>query len=129
MSESVFSSTPENFVLLAKLVEIDQLEDVATLKRMESFFRTTARDIADPVDPLKTLGDQTVLKLVEWTRRVPYLNALPSAILETLLHQRWHLILLLSTRYVRAIRHADELARHTQPCETTRGRRTFDVFV
>ena len=86
-------------MLLAKLVDFDQLEDVATLKRMESFFRTTARDPSDPVDPLKTLGDQTVLKLVEWTRRVPYLNALPSQILETLLHQRWHLILLLSTRY------------------------------
>ena len=87
---------------MTKLIELDQLEDVATLKSMESFFSDTSIDL--PLR-LRSMGDKMVIKLVEWTKRLPYLSSLPISMLTSLLTHRWHLILLLSTRYSTVKKH------------------------
>ncbi|XP_055331272.1 hormone receptor 4-like [Paramacrobiotus metropolitanus] len=97
--ESTVPSEPEDAHVLGKLIDLDQLEDIATLKSMESFFSDTSVEL--PVR-LRSMGDQMVFKLVEWTKRLPYLSSLPLNLLTSLLTYRWHLILLLSTSFYNA---------------------------
>ncbi|GAU91006.1 hypothetical protein RvY_03344 [Ramazzottius varieornatus] len=87
---------PEDIQLLSRLIELDQLEDVATLKSMDNFFSDTNIELPER---LRKMGDRMVIKLVEWTQRLPYLSTLPIGLLTSLLTHRWHLILLLSTSF------------------------------
>ena len=60
-------------------------------------------DSSDLSDKLSRIGDGIVLKLVEWTRRLPFYKEIPVELHTRLLTNKWHELLLLTTSAYQAI--------------------------
>ena len=54
-------------------------------------------------DKLCRIGDKIVLKLVQWTRRLPFYEEIPVEIHTRLLTNKWHELLVLTTSAYQAI--------------------------
>ena len=54
-------------------------------------------------DKLCRIGDRIVVKLVQWTRRLPFYNEIPVEIHTRLLTNKWHELLVLTTSSYQAI--------------------------
>ena len=113
---------------IQELMDCDEFEDISTL-RVSSFcyhslslllsfvlkrFKTETtffQDVGDLLDhnssdlsdKLCRIGDRIVLKLVEWTRRLPFYDEIPVELHTRLLTNKWHELLVLTTSAYQAI--------------------------
>ena len=58
---------------------------------------------AELSDRLSRIGDNIVVKLVQWTRRLPFYEDIPVNIHTSLLTNKWHELLVLTTSSYQAI--------------------------
>ena len=58
---------------------------------------------AELSDKLSRIGDNIVVKLVQWTRRLPFYEDIPVNIHTSLLTNKWHELLVLTTSSYQAI--------------------------
>ncbi|KAK4291515.1 hypothetical protein Pmani_031022 [Petrolisthes manimaculis] len=104
--ESAVSSSRERFMpypvaqaMIRMLIECDDFEDIATLKNLD--------DLLDHKSDLSTklcqLGDSISIKLVQWTKRLPFYQELPVEVHTRLLTHKWHELIVLTTSAYQAI--------------------------
>ena len=58
---------------------------------------------SDLSDKLCRIGDRIVYKLVQWTRRLPFYDEIPVEIHTSLLTNKWHELLVLTTSSYQSI--------------------------
>ena len=77
------------------------------LKTETTFFQDVGdlldHNSSDLSDKLCRIGDRIVLKLVEWTRRLPFYEEIPVELHTRLLTNKWHELLVLTTSAYQAI--------------------------
>ncbi|XP_042226826.1 hormone receptor 4-like isoform X3 [Homarus americanus] len=92
--------------MIRMLIECDDFEDIATLKNLD--------DLLDHKSDLSTklcqLGDSISIKLVQWTKRLPFYQELPVEVHTRLLTHKWHELLVLTTSAYQAIYGLQKLA-------------------
>ncbi|XP_045605082.2 hormone receptor 4 isoform X2 [Procambarus clarkii] len=104
--DSTVTSTRERVIpyhvaqaMIRMLIECDDFEDIATLKNLD--------DLLDHKSDLSTklcqLGDSISIKLVQWTKRLPFYQELPVEVHTRLLTHKWHELLVLTTSAYQAI--------------------------
>ncbi|XP_050725213.1 hormone receptor 4-like isoform X6 [Eriocheir sinensis] len=85
--------------MIRMLIDCDDFEDIATLKNLD--------DLLDHKSDLSTklcqLGDSISIKLVQWTKRLPFYQELPVEVHTRLLTHKWHELLVLTTSAYQAI--------------------------
>ncbi|MPC08346.1 Hormone receptor 4 [Portunus trituberculatus] len=85
--------------MIRMLIDCDDFEDIATLKNLD--------DLLDHKSDLSTklcqLGDSISIKLVQWTKRLPFYQELPVEVHTSLLTHKWHELLVLTTSAYQAI--------------------------
>ena len=117
---------------IQELMDCDEFEDISTLRvsffvilfhitlfscfpsfalkrfKTETTFFQDVGDLLDHnstdlSDKLCRIGDRIVLKLVEWTRRLPFYEEIPVELHTRLLTNKWHELLVLTTSAYQAI--------------------------
>ena len=117
---------------IQELMDCDEFEDISTLRvssschpfshqhflplpsfalkrfKTETTFFQDVGDLldhnsSDLSDKLCRIGDRIVLKLVEWTRRLPFYEEIPVELHTRLLTNKWHELLVLTTSAYQAI--------------------------
>jgi len=85
--------------MIRSLIDCDNFEDIATLKNLD--------DLLDHKSDLSTklcnLGDSISIKLVQWTKRLPFYEELPVEVHTRILTHKWHELLVLTTSAYQAI--------------------------
>ncbi|XP_071518557.1 hormone receptor 4-like isoform X5 [Panulirus ornatus] len=98
-SKERFMPYPVAQAMIRMLIECDDFEDIATLKNLD--------DLLDHNSDLSTklcqLGDSISIKLVQWTKRLPFYQELPVEVHTRLLTHKWHELLVLTTSAYQAI--------------------------
>ena len=90
----------ESLRLIQQLMDCDNFENISTLRDVGEAMDHLSPDKSDK---LCRSGDRIVLKLVEWTRRLPFYDEIPVEIHTRLLTNRWHELLVLTTSAYQAI--------------------------
>jgi len=86
--------------LIQQLMDCDEFEDISTLRDVGDLLDHSSSDLSDK---LCRIGDRIVLKLVEWTRRLPFYEEIPVELHTRLLTNKWHELLVLTTSAYQAI--------------------------
>ncbi|CAL4112823.1 unnamed protein product [Meganyctiphanes norvegica] len=90
---------PQVQAMIRNLIDCDNFEDIATLKNLD--------DLLDHKSDLSTklcqLGDSISIKLVQWTKRLPFYEELPVEVHTRILTHKWHELLVLTTSAYQAI--------------------------
>lgn len=90
----------ESLRLITQLMDCDEFEDISTLRDVGDLLDHSSSDLSDK---LCRIGDRIVLKLVEWTRRLPFYEEIPVELHTRLLTNKWHELLVLTTSAYQAI--------------------------
>ncbi|XP_066985760.1 hormone receptor 4 isoform X4 [Macrobrachium rosenbergii] len=85
--------------MIRLLIECDDFEDIATLKNLDDLLDHKS----DLSTKLRQLGDSISIKLVQWTKRLPFYHELPVEVHTRLLTHKWHELLVLTTSAYQAI--------------------------
>ncbi|XP_027207779.1 hormone receptor 4 isoform X6 [Penaeus vannamei] len=92
--------------MIRMLIECDDFEDIATLKNLDDLLDHKS----DLSTKLRHLGDSISIKLVQWTKRLPFYQELPVEVHTRLLTHKWHELLVLTTSAYQAIYGLEKLA-------------------
>lgn len=90
---------PVALTLIRTLIKCDDFEDIATLKNLDDLLDHKS----DLSTKLRQLGDSISIKLVQWTKRLPFYQDLPVEVHTRLLTHKWHELLVLTTSAYQAI--------------------------
>ncbi|XP_076028781.1 uncharacterized protein LOC143017784 isoform X3 [Oratosquilla oratoria] len=85
--------------MIRMLIDCDDFEDIATLRNMDDLLDHSS----DYSAKLYQLGDSIGIKLVHWTKRLPFYQELPVEVHTQLLKHKWHELLVLNTSAYQAI--------------------------
>jgi len=90
----------ESLRLIQELIDCDDFEDISTFRDVNDLLDHSNAELSDR---LSRIGDNIVVKLVQWTRRLPFYEDIPVNIHTSLLTNKWHELLVLTTSSYQAI--------------------------
>ncbi len=90
----------ESCRLIQELIDCDNFEDISTFRDVNDLLDHSNARLSDK---LSRIGDNIVAKLVQWTKRLPFYGDIPINIHTSLLANKWHELLVLTTSSYQAI--------------------------
>ncbi|KAK3591439.1 hypothetical protein CHS0354_033438 [Potamilus streckersoni] len=99
----------KTYSVISELLHCDSMLDIANLHEVKNFIGSGKA----VTEVLCRLGDEIVMKLVHWTKQLPFYSELTTDIHSQMLSDKWHELLLLITTAYKAVTSSNDMENLT----------------